>query len=126
MNYKIAFKMLEGMGTALAFATVTINDQIEIPGFKIVSGSKGVFVGMPQTAGKENAETGKREYYDNVRFTDFDTETKRSAHKDELCKMILDAYNREVGASKRATSASANASAPTPSGARPGGKKAPF
>lgn len=125
MNYKIAFRMLENAGSALAFATVTLNDQIEIPGFKIVKGKNGLFVGMPQTPGKEK-EDGTRDYFDNIRFTDFDSETKRSAYKDELSKMILDAYNAEVKAATRATSANANATAPTPTGARPGRRTAPF
>ena len=47
-------------GSLVAFANITIDDELVIKGIKVVDGKKGLFVSMPCTQG----EDGK--YYDDV------------------------------------------------------------
>jgi stage V sporulation protein G len=44
-----------------AFASITVNDAILIKGFKVIDGSNGPFVSMPQDQGKD------KKWYDSVR-----------------------------------------------------------
>ena len=53
-------KVKNSKGSLVAFANITIDDELVIKGIKIVDGKKGLFVAMPCTQG----EDGK--YYDDV------------------------------------------------------------
>lgn len=65
------------------FATITIDDDLVISGFTIVDGSKGLFVSMPNTKGKDG------EYHDTV----FPLSKKG---RDGLNKIIIDAYKKST------------------------------
>jgi len=59
---KVDFRKID-KGKMKSFARVTFNDIISIDGFKIIDGSKGLFVGMPSVLSGDK-------YYDTVYITD--------------------------------------------------------
>ena len=63
----------------LAFASITIDDEFVVGGFRIIDGSKGVFVAMPSQLGNDE------EYHDQAYPI-----TKEM--RDELIGKIMDAY----------------------------------
>lgn len=70
---------LDGTGHLKAFCDLTVLDSLVIKGLRVVEGEKGLFVGMPQEAGKD----GK--WYSTV------IPLKREV-KDEIEKIVLEAY----------------------------------
>jgi len=70
---------LDGSGALKAFCDVTVLDSLDIRGFRVVEGKEGLFVSMPQEAGKD----GK--WYNTV------NPLKREV-KDEIEKLVLEAY----------------------------------
>ena len=88
-------------------ATVTINDLMEIDGFKIIDGSKGLFVSVPSHKGTVMDENNQKveKYFDDVRFPGEDGQ----AFGDELKQAILDEFNNYNHSSDRATTAKAHA-----------------
>jgi stage V sporulation protein G len=70
---------LDGSGTLKAFCDLSILDSFVIKGLKVVEGEKGLFVSMPQEAGKD----GK--WYNTV------IPLKREV-RDEIEKIVLEAY----------------------------------
>lgn len=58
MNYKIKINKLSGDNKLKAFANVTFDDCFAVTGIKIINGSKGDFVAMP------NRENKNGEYED--------------------------------------------------------------
>jgi len=75
-------KKLDGSGKTKAFVDVNINDAILIKGFRVVDGSKGLFIGMPGRQGSD----GK--WYNNISLLDDDA-------KDTLTTAVLGAYENE-------------------------------
>jgi DNA-binding cell septation regulator SpoVG len=106
-------------GPLRAYATLVINNLIEINGFRVVEGSKGLFVAAPQTKGTKQTEDGKDQYFDDVRFSDAD-EKGFSETKTSVQQTILEAYGAVLGASGRGDTAAARTNDPKPSGKRPG------
>ena len=70
---------LDGNGSTKAFCDLTILDSFIIKGLRVVEGEKGLFVSMPQEAGKD----GK--WYNTV------IPLKREV-KEEIEKVVLEAY----------------------------------
>ena len=70
---------LDGKGATKAFCDVSILDSIVINGLKVVEGKEGLFVSMPQEAGKD----GK--WYNTV------IPLKREV-KDQIERIVLEAY----------------------------------
>ena len=70
---------LDGNGPLKAFCDLSILDSLVIKGLRVVEGEKGLFVSMPQEAGKD----GK--WYNTV------IPLKREV-KDEIEKIVLEAY----------------------------------
>lgn len=101
-----------------AFGTLIIDELIELDGFKIFEGPKGLFVAPPSTISQKTGDDGKPIYYDNIRFLDMDEE-KRSAAKDEISEVILEAYKAQLSTNTRATTATSRTNDPTPTGKRP-------
>lgn len=48
MDYQVTIRLAENAGPVLAFADVVLNQQFCICGFKILQGTNGSYVGMPQ------------------------------------------------------------------------------
>ena len=70
---------LEGTGATKAFCDVSVLDSIVINGLRVVEGKEGLFVSMPQEAGKD----GK--WYNTV------IPLKREV-KDQIERIVLEAY----------------------------------
>lgn len=81
-------------GALRAFATLIINDVVQINGFRVLEGSKGTFVSAPQKKGtKPDPESGKDVYYDEVRFDEPTQEGQwRGPIAEAAFNAILDAY----------------------------------
>lgn len=112
----------EPKGVMKAYATLVVNDLIEINGFRIIDGSKGMFVAPPQTKSQKLDEEGKEQYFDDVRFCD-KNEKGFSDTKTLVQSTILEAYGALLGeklSTTRGTTASARTDDPTPTGKRPG------
>lgn len=93
----------------VAFASLLIDDLMEVNGFRVIDGAKGLFVSPPQHKGKD--KEGNDTWYDDVRFIiDKEaTDSPAAAAKEEIYTSIINAYN-ELGAStSRAASAQAHA-----------------
>ena len=70
---------LDGTGATKAFCDLSVLDSFVIKGLRVVEGEKGLFVSMPQEAGKD----GK--WYNTVT-------TLNKEVKDEIEKLVLEAY----------------------------------
>ncbi len=70
---------LDGSGSTKAFCDLSILDSLVIKGLRVVEGENGLFVSMPQEAGKD----GK--WYNTVI-------TLRRELMDEIEKVVLEAY----------------------------------
>jgi len=70
---------LDGDGALKAFCDISVLDSLVINGLRVVEGKEGLFVGMPQEAGKD----GK--WYNTVI-------PLRREIKDEIEKVVLEAY----------------------------------
>jgi len=93
-------------GKTRAFAKLVVDDVMEINGFKIIEGIKGLFVGKPQTKGKN--KDGEVTWYDDVRFLDAKEEDAyRTPVEEEICKAILDKYLSLTSSSEQSTRGSA-------------------
>lgn len=70
---------LDGSGALKAFCDISVLDSLVINGLRVVEGKEGLFVSMPQEAGKD----GK--WYNTV------IPLKREI-KDEIERVVLEAY----------------------------------
>ena len=70
---------LDGSGSTKAFCDLSVLDSFVIKGLRIVEGEKGLFVSMPQEAGKD----GK--WYNTVIPLNRDV-------KNEIERLVLEAY----------------------------------
>ena len=84
MTFDVRIRKVEGAGTLLANANVTIDGKFAVNGFKIVQGKEAPFVSMP--TGTPYEKEGKKEYPEV-----FFPVTKES--REELINAILAAYN---------------------------------
>ena len=74
------FPLKAPKGKIVAFGKITFNGNITIDGVKIISGTKGLFVGMPSTKSKEGT------YSDVVLIND-------KKLKQEINDKMIQAYN---------------------------------
>ena len=95
------------LGKIVGFASLLIDDVLEVNGFRIINGQKGLFVSPPQHKGKGKDENGNEidKWYDDVRFIG---ETSEDVSK-EIKESILNSYNESNLSSNRASAASAHA-----------------
>lgn len=107
-NYSVRVNLIKNpQGKTKAFANIIVGDIMEVCGFKIVEGSRGLFVSAPQTKGEKDGGTV---WYDNVRFLDFDREAKkRGTFNEEVFAVILEEYNKVAGTNRRGAAAAAQA-----------------
>lgn len=92
----------------MGFASLVIEDSLEVHGFRIINGAKGLFVSPPQHKGKGTDEAGNEieKWYDDVRFVGDNYEQVR----DEVKNSIIEAF----GGSARADAAKAQANHNSP------------
>jgi len=92
----------------LAFASLIIDNVLQIEGFRIVDGAHGVFVSPPQKQGKD--KEGKITYFDDIRFLDPKAEgEKQTPIQKEIYKLIADKYRSTTVTSTRTSAARAQA-----------------
>ena len=105
-SYAIKIKKVRNpKGKIMAFASLIIDDVLEVDGFKVIDGSKGVFVSAPQHKGKD--KEGNDSWFEDVRF--IGDETTRDTVKTEIHKAIIPEYQKLEGTSNRATAAQSHA-----------------
>lgn len=84
-----------------AFATVSIEGLMELEGFKIIDGSKGLFVSVPSHKGTVQEEgVSVEKYFDDVRFPG----EEGKAFGEELKAAILSAYQSDSSSSYKSSS----------------------
>ena len=108
-SYSVKVRKINKSGLKLkAVATLIVDDIMHIEGFKIIEGSKGLFVTPPSHKGKimeDGVEVEK--YFDDIRFVgDQGTELSR-----EIKETILREYNNSSSSTARVASAQAQAKA---------------
>ena len=74
--------ILPDAGTLKAFADVSINDALILRGIRLMSGKKGMFVGLPQEQGKDS------KWYDQV-------VCKSAAVYDDLTRVCMAHYHSQ-------------------------------
>lgn len=122
-SYSISVRPLNNRNSKLkAFVTVTIDDIMDIEGFKIIDGSKGLFVSVPSHKGTVMEDgVSVEKYFDDIRFKGEDG----TSFAEELKASIINEYNNNSSSShtnsnsnsSRAATAAANANAkPSSSG----------
>ena len=96
------------IGKIVGFASLIIDEVFEVNGFRIIEGSKGLFVSPPQHKGKGKDDEGNEvdTWYDDVRFLGDNSEEISK----EIKQAILDNYLEKRGQSSRATAAQAQSS----------------
>tara|TARA_B100000427_G_C15213365_1_gene465660 strand:+ start:34 stop:414 length:381 start_codon:yes stop_codon:yes gene_type:complete len=107
-SYSIKVKKVRNpKGKIVAFASLIIDDVLEVDGFKIINGSKGLFCSAPQHKGKD--KEGNDTWFEDVRFVG--DETVRDTVKQEIHTAIINEYQKSEGTQNRATAAQAHATA---------------
>ena len=101
-SYSIKVKTVKNpRGKIMAFASLIIDDVLEVDGFKVINGSKGLFVSAPQHKGKD--KEGNDSWFEDVRFVG--DETVRDTVKTEIYQAIINEYNKNSSTSNRASAA---------------------
>jgi len=126
-SYSFKVRKLNSASKLKAFVTLVIDDVLEIDGFKVIDGSKGLFVSVPSHKGTVMEDGIKVDkYFDDVRFQGEEGLSVGTEIKDAM----LQAYMSDSGQSSstksdpvqsRATAAKAQANIKT----APAPKKAP-
>lgn len=106
-------KLKQPAGKIVAFATLVIDEVLEVHGFRVINGVKGLFVSPPQHLGKiKNSDTGELEdkYFDDVRFVGDNWQDVA----DEVKGAVITAYHGQVNSQDRSQAANAHVSVNTP------------
>ena len=110
-SYTVSVRKLSNTTSKLkAFVTVTIDDLLDIEGFKVIDGSNGLFVSVPSHKGtvKEDGVSVEK-YFDDIRFRG----DEGQAFAEELKRSIIAAYNDDNTSTASSPSRSAAAAANT-------------
>tara|TARA_Y100000310_G_C20473716_1_gene711356 strand:+ start:334 stop:708 length:375 start_codon:yes stop_codon:yes gene_type:complete len=103
-SYAVQVRPLQNpKSKVVAFASLLIDDVLEINGFRVIDGSKGLFVSAPSHKGKN--KEGEDTWFDDVRFLGDSADNV----KDEVYRSILDSYTNGQTTSSRETTAEAQA-----------------
>ncbi len=119
-SYSIRIKRIPNpRGKIVAFASIIVDEVLEFDGFKVIDGSKGLFVSHPQHKGKD--KEGNDTWYDDARFVGDNADDV----KQEIHKAIIHEFNSTGGANQyqqRAQTAQSNqqasSTAPAPQSSR--------
>ena len=112
-------KLKQPAGKIVAFATLVVDDVMEVHGFRVINGSKGLFVSPPQHLGKIKNESGQLEdkYFDDVRFVGDNWQDV----SDEIKGAVITAYENLGGTVTRADAANAQVAVNTSNSPPPTG-----
>jgi|TARA_Y100000034_G_scaffold121453_1_gene165677 stage V sporulation protein G len=112
-SYSISVRRINNQNSKLkAFATVTIDDILDLEGFKIIDGSKGLFVSVPSHKGNVMEDgISVEKYFDDIRFKG----EEGIAFAEELKAAIINEYTKSSSTNtskpNRAAAATANVKA---------------
>ena len=108
-SYSIQIRPLTNPNSKLkAFATVTIDDILDLEGFKVIDGSKGLFVSVPSHKGTVVEDgVSVEKYFDDIRFKG----EEGSTFAEELKSSIINAYNSASTSSSSTNHSNANRAA---------------
>lgn len=68
-SYSVNVRKINSASKLKGIATIVVDDILELDGFKIIEGSKGLFVSVPSHKGTVMEEGQKVEkYFDDIRF----------------------------------------------------------
>jgi DNA-binding cell septation regulator SpoVG len=86
-NYEVRVRSVNA-GKMKAVATLVVDSLLEVEGFKIYEGSKGLFVSLPSHKGMGKDEQGNQieKYYDDVRAVGEQGEALIEEIKEEILK----------------------------------------
>ena len=124
-SYSFKIRPINKASKLKAFVTIVIDDVLEVDGFKIIDGSKGLFVSAPSHKGTVNEDGQQVEkWFDDVRFVG----DNAIDIADEIKRAIIDQYNSNSYTSNRATAASAHTSNSNsaPASSRPSNSRKPL
>ena len=108
-SYSISARPLNNSNSKLkAFVTVTIDNILDLEGFKIIDGSKGLFVSVPSHKGTVMEDgVSVEKYFDDVRFRGEDG----ISFAEELKASIINEYNNYTPPSSNSTTSNASRAA---------------
>ena len=126
-SYSFKIRRINTNSKLKAFVTIVIDDVLEVDGFKIIDGSKGLFVSAPSHKGTVNEDGQQVEkWFDDVRFVG----ENAMDIGDEIKRAIIEQFNSDSYSSNRGTAAAAHSSnsssKPAPSSNRPSNSRKPL
>ena len=126
-SYSFKIRRINTNSKLKAFVTIVIDDVLEVDGFKIIDGSKGLFVSPPSHKGTVNEDGQQVEkWFDDVRFVG----ENAMDIGDEIKRAIIEQFNSDSYSSNRGTAAAAHSnnssSNPAPSSNRPSNSRKPL
>lgn len=124
-NFSVRVYPFQSQSKARAFASVVIEDVLEIKNFKVIEGSRGLFVSPPQTKSTKTDDKGNPQWFADVLFheadqRDPDNGVFKGPVEQEICDAIIAKYQEVVSQNSRGNAASAHNNRPQGSGSRPG------
>jgi len=112
-------------GSLQAFATLIVNEIVQVNGFRVIDGRNGLFAAPPSTRSNKQDENGKDIWYDDVRFNeDLEEGERRGVVATAAYEAILEVYKRETQNNSRQGSARSNSDRPNSTGGRPNSGRA--
>lgn len=98
----------------VAFASLIIDDTVEVKNFRIVDGRNGLFVSDPQTKSNKQDENGKDIWYPDVKFLGDKVDDYSTAFQKEVYEAMLNAYRQKTAGSTRNAATEAQAASQSP------------
>jgi DNA-binding cell septation regulator SpoVG len=128
-SYSFKIRKINTPSKLKAFVSITIDDVMEVDGFKIIDGSNGLFVSAPSHKGTVMEDGVKVEkYFDDVKFLG----EEGIAVSNEIKQAIINQYTSEAnanpssGGASRAAAAKAQSKLSSPSPSAPSARKEPL
>lgn len=104
-SYSFKIRRINTASKLKAFVTIVIDDVLEVDGFKVIDGAKGLFVSAPSHKGTVNEDGQQVEkWFDDVRFVG----ENGMDIADEIKRSIIDQFNTDSYSSNRSTAAAAH------------------
>lgn len=122
-NFSVNVYPFNSTKATKAFASVIIEDVLEIKGFTVLQNAKGTWVNPPQKLGVDK-KTKEEKWWPDVIFhekEDIDPENKiyKGPIQQEIEDAIVQKYQQLAGTTTRGASANANTNSPRPTHQRP-------
>ena len=126
-SYSFKIRRINTASKLKAFVTIIIDDVLEVDGFKVIDGAKGLFVSAPSHKGTVNEDGQQVEkWFDDVRFVG----ENGMDVGDEIKRAIIEQFNSDSYSSNRSSAAAAHtnnsSSGSAPSSSRPSNSRKPL